>query len=80
MLLVQQSQSNIKKALITYSGSDRNVAFIYNMSFLCNLRNRAFVYSLGIGSLHGNSIENFVIKLLYWHLLTTICSAHVLIE
>ena len=37
----------------------------------------AFVYSLGIGSLHGNSIENFVIKLLYWCLLTTICSAHV---
>ena len=39
-------------------------------------RNRAFVYSLGIGSFHGHSIENFVIKLLYWCLLT-ICSAHV---
>ena len=39
------------------------------------VRNRAFVYSLGIGSLHGNSIENIVIKLLYWCLLTTICSA-----
>ena len=41
MLLVQHCQSNIK-AIITYSGSHRNIAFIYNMSFLTH------GYSVGV--------------------------------